>query len=316
MGDKLKDLLIIADIKLKWIKRFREVRQFANVKESTIKRDIDRLKVFINYAYDVLNKEPDELEYDDFIQFFKYLQKDRNVSVSTEDKYYKLLSVFYKSLQLENTSEFIKFKNFCKEIGKFKRIEKRHFDEIEPNEMNEIINHIIKNGKERDAFLLRLLWDTGGRVSEILNLKIKDCDFKKGLFKLRNTKSNEDREVVCSKNTLKAFRKYYLPTLKNKSPNDYLFQNRVGNKLSYSYINLIFSEAVNALKLKGTIPQNKWITLHSIRHGRVVDLLNKGYSLDIVGNYVGHKDIKTTMIYAHTNNRKKKILKRIQDDIL
>ncbi len=66
---------------------------------------------------------------------------------------------------------------------------------------------------------------------------------------------------------------------------------------------------------RGTIPKNKWITLHSLRHGRVVDLLNKGYGLDIVGDYVGHKDIKTTMVYAHSNSRKKKLLKEIQKDL-
>ena len=47
----------------------------------------------------------------------------------------------------------------------------------------------------------------------------------------------------------------------------------------------------------------------------MVDLLNKGYGLDIVGDYVGHKDVKTTMVYAHSNSRKKKVLKEIQRDL-
>ncbi len=68
--------------------------------------------------------------------------------------------------------------------------------------------------------------------------------------------------------------------------------------------------------MKGTLPKNKRITLHSLRHGRVVDLLNKGYSIDIVSEVVGHKDIKTTMIYAHSKKRKMLLLKQIQKDLM
>jgi site-specific recombinase XerD len=48
----------------------------------------------------------------------------------------------------------------------------------------------------------------------------------------------------------------------------------------------------------------------------VVDLLNKGYPIEIVSEVVGHKDIKTTKIYAHPNKRMKLLLKEIQKDLM
>jgi integrase/recombinase XerD len=188
-----------------------------------------------------------------------------------------------------------------------------------PNEVNEIIKHILhskSSTKYRDALIIRLTYDTGARIGEILNLRLRDCDFKKGLFKFKNTKGREVRPAVCSLNTLKALNHYVEYYLINDDEDAYLFQNKHGNKISYSWVNYVFSKAVNTLVMKGTLPKNKRITLHSLRHGRVVDLLNKGYPIDIVSEVVGHKDIKTTKIYAHSKKRKMLLLKQIQKDLM
>ncbi|XRO75269.1 tyrosine-type recombinase/integrase [Methanocaldococcus sp. 28A] len=226
--------------------------------------------------------------------------------------------MFYRILFLPNRDEYEKFREYCKELGKFKRKEVEHFDELTPEEVNEIIRHILHSNsatKIRDALIIRLTYDTGARIGEILNLKLKDCDFKKGIFKFRDTKGREVRLTVCALDTLKALKHYMNYYMKSKKSEDYLFQNKNGGKVGYYWIRKVFNRTVNELVGKGIIPKNKRITLHSLRHGRVVDLLNKGYGLDIVGSYVGHKDIKTTMVYAHSNSRKMKLLKQIQKDL-
>jgi integrase/recombinase XerD len=301
-----------------WTNRFVEVRKFGNVKESTLRQDIQRLRVFLNYSINILKKEPDELEFEDFIKFFKYLDEDRGISINTQDKYYKLLSVFYKIMYLKNTNEYLKFKEYCKDIGKFKRFEVEHYDDLSPDEVNEILKCILKSKsstKYRDALIIRLTYDTGSRIGEILNLKIKDCDFKKGIFKLKNTKGREVRYAVCALDTLDALKHYVDYYLIDKSENAYLFQNKNGNKVGYHWIKKVFTRAVDELVNKGTLPRNKRITLHSLRHGRIVDLLNKGYPIEIISEIVGHKDIKTTMVYAHSKKRKMLLLNKIQKDL-
>ncbi len=318
--DDIADLLLIKEVdKTKpWIDKFVEIRKFANVKESTLRQDIQRLRVFLNYCYNTLEKEPDELEFNDFIKFFKYLENERKISINTQDHYHKLLSVFYKIMFLKNSSEYAKFKEYCKELGKFKKFEVEHFDDLSSEEVNEIIKHILRSNsatKVRDALIIRLTYDTGARIGEILNLKLKDCDFKKGTFKLKNTKGREVRLTVCAYDTLKALKHYMDYYIISKKDNDYLFQNKHGGKVGDYWIRKVFKRTINDLIGKGIIPKNKRITIHSLRHGRIVDLLNKGYGLDVVGEFAGHKDIRTTMVYSHSERRKNQLLKEIQRDL-
>ena len=221
MDDDILDLLLIqeADKTKPWVDKFVEIRKFANIKEITIKQDTNRLKVFLNYCIDVLKKEPDEVEFNDFIKFFKYIQEERQCGINTQDHYYKLLSVFYKVMFLKNSSEYLKFKEYCKDIGKFRKYEVEHYDDLAPEEVNEIVKYIINSEsatKIRDAVIIRLTYDTGARIGEILNLKLKNCDFKKGVFKFKDTKGKEVRETVCAYNTLKALKHYMEYYMKSK----------------------------------------------------------------------------------------------------
>lgn len=62
---------------------------------------------------------------------------------------------------------YAKFKEYCKELGKFKRFEVEHFDELTSEEVNEIIKHILRSNsatKVRDALIIRLTYDTGARI--------------------------------------------------------------------------------------------------------------------------------------------------------
>ncbi len=298
-----------------WVKKFEEVRRFGNIKENTIQQDIKRLRVFINYCLERLNKEPHELNYEEFIKFFNYLEKERKIKTTTQDKYFKLLSVFYKILHLKNLKEFTKFKNYCKEIGKFRRFEVEHYDDLSQKEVNLILDEILNRKsftKSRDALIIRTAWDTGARIGEILNLTLKDIDMETGIIKLKNTKGYEVREAVCGLDTLEAIKKYIKEQRVVKTDDAPLFQNKDGEQVAYEWINKVFKGAVKSLQERGKIPKNRKIGIHSLRHGRIVDLLNKGYAIEVVGDLMGHKDVKTTMVYAHSGKRRKMMLQDIQ----
>jgi integrase/recombinase XerD len=69
---------------------------------------------------------------------------------------------------------------------------------------------------------------------------------------------------------------------------------------------------VKELKKEGKIPASKRITLHSLRHGRCVDLLEKRISIDVVKEYLGHKTLDTTLFYSHSKERTNKHLRTIK----
>ncbi len=319
-GLNIKNLLLIkrpddieeTDEMKPWIQKFKEEREFDGIKEETIKSDITRLKVFLDFCYNRLGKSPDKLETHDFVKFFNYLEKERKVSKNTQRKYYLLLKVFYRIMRMQHViSDFIEE---SKERKRFSKIEVKHYDAVDSNILNLILEKMLESNSRmsiRNALIIRVLWDTGCRISEILNLKYKDCNLDNGTFRITNTKTHEERVVVCSDATLEAL-KWYIQFNPKQSPDDYLFQSQKGGKLSRNTILKVFNKAVKELKKEGKIPEGRRITLHSLRHGRCVDLLEKGIPIDIVKEYLGHKTLDTTLFYSHSKERTQKLLKTIK----
>jgi integrase/recombinase XerD len=294
----------------KWLDKFKEEREFDGRKESTIKNDLTRLKVFLDFCLDRLNKEPDKLNNADFVKFFNYLDRERRLSRNTQKRYFHLLKVFYRLMRLRN---FRDFENESLDRKRFSKIEIKHYDAVDSELLNNILQKIVESNsrtKVRDALIIRLLWDTACRVSEILNIKYKDVDFTEGVFRITNTKSHEERKVVCSAETLELLN-YYCKFNIRQGDDDYIFQNSMGKKVRKDWISEVFRRAVRELKKEGKIPSNKRIVVHSIRHGRAVDLIEKGMPLDAVKEYLGHKSFGVTFIYTHPKERIEKNLKYI-----
>ncbi|CAF30028.1 tyrosine-type recombinase/integrase [Methanococcus maripaludis] len=301
----------------KWISVFREEREFDGIKENTIIGDLTKLGVFLEFAQQRLEKEPDELYKTDFIKFFNYLEKERKISKNTQNRYFNLLKVFYRAFKLDN---FMDFRDESNERKRFSssRIEVKHYDAITEQDLNLVIAKIFENQsstKIRDLVVIRMLWDTGARVSEVLNLKYEDCDFENGEFRLRNTKSHEERKVVCSSDTLELLKCLASYNFK-KEPKDYLFQStnqeNLGKIADRNQITRTFGRAVDKLKEEEKIQQNKRYVVHSLRHGRAVDLLNKGVPIDVVKEILGHRSLETTLYYSHSRQRKEQMLQDIK----
>jgi len=295
----------------KWLKKFREEREFDGIMPNTMTTDIVRLKIFLDFIEQRLEKEPDVLKNSDFIQFFNYLNNERKLSKSTQNRYFNLLKVFYRTMRLPN---FRDFTDESIERKRFTKSEIKHYDAISEDELNEVIQCIIEGKSKtqiRDALAIRLLWDTGCRISEVINLKYEDCDFNEGIFKLKNTKGKVERTVTCSKETLEVLNQYkkYNP---NSKPEDHLFQTIEGKKIRKNWISKVFRDQVKKLKEDGVIPRNRRLVVHSLRHGRAVDFLNKGVPIDIVKEYLGHASLETTLFYSHSRERKDKMLKDLK----
>ena len=297
----------------KWIEKFREEREFDRIKETTIKSDISRLRVFLSYCYERLNKEPDQLNKQEFIKFFKYLENERKLGNSV-GQYFKLLKVFYRLMRLENFKEF---EIECRERRRYSKFEVKHYDAVNSKTLNKILKKILqRRGRTnmRDALIIRMLWDTGCRISEIINLTYEDCDFEEGRFRIKNTKSSEERCVVCSNDTLMALREYVKYNIKTDD-NDTIFQNDKGGKVRRGWVSEMFRRAINELKKEGEIPKNKRIVVHSLRHGRAVELLNNGVPIEIVKEYLGHSSLETTLFYAHSKERTDILLNTIRRNL-
>ncbi|MEO0129518.1 MAG: site-specific tyrosine recombinase XerD [candidate division WOR-3 bacterium] len=165
----------------------------------------------------------------------------------------------------------------------------------------EEVNAIIESAEEktpaglRDRVCLELLYGSGLRISELLNLKISDIMTKEELLSIIG-KGNKQRFVPFGKKALRAIREYLQqgrPALMKKKKSPYLILNARGNKLS----RMGFLKILRKYLIKSGI--RKKVTPHTFRHSFATHLLQAGADLRAVQELLGHSDISTTQIYTH-----------------
>jgi integrase/recombinase XerD len=142
--------------------------------------------------------------------------------------------------------------------------------------------------------ILMLLYSTGIRESELINLKIQDIDSRSMLIHIRNAKGMKDRFVPLSEKTLSILRLYF----KQYRPTEYLFNGQFTNKYSASSIRQITKKYAMA----GGVKKN--VYPHLIRHCCATHLFDAGTDISVIQRVLGHKSHKTTMRYAQMSTFK------------
>ena len=138
---------------------------------------------------------------------------------------------------------------------------------------------------------------TGMRLGEIVNL-VWDCvDFKRKVIIVKNingftTKNKKERVIPMNSKLYNLMMDRYSKS-KNLSGNDYIFYRVIGIKLTEDYVSKQFKKAVRGSGL------NDKIHFHTLRHSFASRLIQKGVSVFVVKELLGHEDIKTTLIYSH-----------------
>ena len=150
---------------------------------------------------------------------------------------------------------------------------------------------------QRNSVIIELLYATGIRVSELVNIKLSDIDLNERVIKILG-KGSKERLVIFNNHTKKAIDIYLNDGyhIFNKVNSGYLILNKDGNKLSERYVrNIINKLVINAgLDIK--------ISPHTFRHTFATDMLEDGSDLMTVKELLGHESLNTTSIYTHVTN--------------
>ena len=142
--------------------------------------------------------------------------------------------------------------------------------------------------------ILMTAYGAGLRVSEVTALRVADIDSQRMVIRIRQGKGRKDRYVPLARRLLVVLREYW----KAARPKDFLFPGRgVSGHISWSSVHRAVKEAMHEAGL------NKSISTHTLRHSFATHLLESGYDIRTVQELLGHKDVKTTMIYTHVLNR-------------
>ncbi len=175
---------------------------------------------------------------------------------------------------------------------KYTKIPKRIQRYLTKEEIKKLIKS-IKNPKHK--LIVALMYSAGLRVSEVINLKIKEINFKEGYGFVRNGKGNKDRVFVLSNKLRVALFNLCL----GKPSEEFVFLSNRGRRYSIKSFQKIIKNAAKNAQLENW----KEIHPHTLRHSFATHLLENKYSISDVQASLGHKSPETSLVYTHTNGK-------------
>lgn len=234
-----------------------------------------------------------EVKYEVIKEYLEYLYS-RNLTKSSISRKLSSVRGLYNYLIKEgitDTNYFERITNPKKDLHlpKF----------LKEEELNKIFSVCSENTpiEKRNTLIIELLYATGLRVSELVNIKLTDIDQKEKVIKVLG-KGSKERLVLYNNHTSKAMTAYLQNGYNyfNKINSGYLILNKNGTKLSERYVRNIINDLVRkaGLDIK--------ISPHTIRHTFATDMLQAGSDLMTVKELLGHESLNTTSIYTHVTN--------------
>lgn len=247
-----------------------ELKRYAN---ATVKTYVNFFEIFINHYKDRELATLDESDIRAFLQFLIH----KNVSNSYLNQVINAIKFYYEVvLGMPN---------------RFYEIERPRKSSKLPTVISkqEILSVIDNTNNIKHRCIIELLYGSGLRRSELLNLKISDVDSKRMLILVKDSKGNKDRNTLLSKTALEHLRIYY----KQYKPTTFLFEGGPGKQYSAESVLKIVKTASAKARIRTRV------TPHVLRHSFATHLLESGVDLRQIQVLLGHGSSKTTEIYTH-----------------
>ena len=294
-----------------------------NVSRNTILAYRDTFKLLLKYSQDVKGIPIERISMDTLsteliTDFLNWLESERKCSISTRNQRLASIHSFFRYVQGEDPSGIYHFQKVISiPIKKSEKTVVRH---LSPEAMKLILEQPDKYSVKgrRDITLLSVLYDTGARVQELIDIKVCDAILDSPAVIVLTGKGNKVRRVPLMKNTLALLQSYLSENDLNKQwKNQYpLFVNNQHNKLTKEGVAYILNKYVTmARSVSTSIPEH--ISPHVLRHSKAMHLLQAGVNLIYIRDFLGHVDIKTTEVYARTDTEtKRKAIENVCPDII
>lgn len=238
----------------------------------------DFFEEFINYYEDYKLEDITEEMINDFQL---YLITERCVATATQNQAINAIKFYYERV--------------LGQARKVYYIERPREETFLPTVLStEEVNAILKSIENlKHKAIIMTIYSGGLRISEAINLKLKDIDSKRMQIRVEQGKGKKDRYTLLAKKTLEVLREY----VKEYKPKEWLFEGEKGGKYGTRSIQNILKIA---LKKVGIV---KKISVHSLRHSFATHLLENGTDLRYIQALLGHSSSKTTEIYTHITTK-------------
>ncbi len=261
-------------------------KHYSNNTIESYKRDLIKF-------YDYNKKDIKNIDKDDIKSYLKYLN-DNKMDERSIARNISSLKSFYKFLIINKI-----IKNNPVESISLPKLGKKLPNTLSEEDINKLLDiKLNDNFSYRNKAMLELMYATGLRVSELVNLKVYDVNLDEAIVKTMG-KGSKERIIPIGDyalNSLKVYIDEYRSSLFKREVNDYLFLNNHGKKMTRQGFFKIIKKLASEQGIK------KDFSPHTLRHSFATHLLSHGADLRIIQELLGHSDVSTTQIYTHVSN--------------
>jgi len=257
---------------------------------SSYKRDLSRFTDYLK------SKKIDSIDNvsRQMINSFMMAEKDRGLGSNSISRELACIKSFFKFLLKENI-----VKENVATIIESPKLWKKLPNTLSVAEVEVLLNapNVRDLMEIRDKACLELMYATGMRVSELVNLRMDGVNIGAGFAKCFG-KGSKERIVPFGKKAKESLVRYLeksRPDFLKKHVSNFLFLTRLGKPMSRQTFWKIIKRYVKIARIK------KKVTPHSLRHSFATHILERGADLRIVQEMLGHSDISTTQIYTHVS---------------
>lgn len=294
-----------------------------NVSRNTIRSYRDTFKLLLLFcekeeAVSVEKLTMKKLSSERIERFLVWLETERKSSISTRNLRLTAIHSFFRYAQAESPESLYHYQKVLAIP-----VKKKHqavVEHLSPEGIKILLEQPDKSTSQRrrNLTLISLMYDSGARVQEIIDLCVKDFISGSNPVLILTGKGNKTRRVPIMKNTAVLLEVYISENrlgLAHKA-NYPLFTNKQHNKLTKEGAAYIINKyAVMAHEVSDKVPEK--VRCHMLRHSKAVHLLQAGVNLIYIRDFLGHSDIKTTEIYARADAElKRKALENAYPDLI
>ncbi|MCR3760207.1 site-specific tyrosine recombinase XerD [Clostridium felsineum] len=279
---------------------------FAEIKKKNLSLNtIDAYERDIKKFYDFLDENEEKFEDVDVVTIMSYVQYLQKSGRANSSIVRNIVSIrnFFKYLEIKGIRQDNPVIQY--EVPKIRR---NFPDILTIEEVEELLARpdVCTNKGIRDKTMLEIMYATGMKITELLNLTIYDINLKLSYIKCRGIK-NKERIIPMGSYAVKCLETYLkIRTKLNVNNADYLFFNLQGDKMTRQGFWKIIKHYAEDSGIK------KKINAYTLRHSFAVHLLQNGADIKTIQELLGHRDMATTQIYSgmYRNTRIAEVYKK------
>lgn len=275
-----------------------------NASPCTISAYRDTFRLLFRYLEQCHRKPPAEVVLADLdasrvLAFLDYLQTVRKNSIRSRNSRLAALRSFLKFVAARDPASLLMIQRVM--AIPMKRHDRRLLGFLSREEMQAILDApdpLTRSG-ERDRMMFAVLYNTGARVSEIVDLHVADVSLGHGASVRIRGKGRKERSLPLWKTTVKSLRQWMRRI--DQAPSAPLFPNASGKPLTRSGVESRLKRAVEIAAKTQTTMVGRTISPHTIRHTTAMHLLQSGVDLSVIALWLGHESTVTTHMYMETD---------------